>query len=84
MSSKIIHKYDSAGRSNKENESNNGKQSEMTRPSYFTHSNFDWVKRESINQQRKQRITQVWLTFIKIFKSIFNKKFICDINLCCF
>lgn len=66
MSSKINYKDYCVGRSNKENESNNGKHNEMTRPSSFTYSNFDWAKKESINQQRKQRLTQVCSVFIKI------------------
>lgn len=60
MKSTKTNKFDLGKRSNKENDSANGKSSTLTRPSSsVASSSFDWAKKEAINNQRKLRLTQV-------------------------
>lgn len=61
MTSITKHQYDipKTNCANKENESSNGKRSEVTKSSSGIDSNFDWAKREAISQQRKLRLIEV-------------------------
>lgn len=60
MKSTKTAKYDLGKRSNKENDSTNGKSNTLTRPTTATtSSSFDWAKKEAIHDQRKLRLTQV-------------------------